>query len=89
MEWLRGLIDMVPRIDPPPCYDTEPERGNDGKWGRLVREPEDNKYGVLKVLLRADGLFVVFDPGRECPVFTGPRAEEEARAYAKEHWREE
>lgn len=77
---------MAPRIDPPPCYDTEPELGYDGNWGRIVREPENNKYGIVKVLLRADGLYAVLDPGRECPVFT---SEEEARAYAKEHWREE
>lgn len=81
---------MAPRIDPPPCYDTEPERGYDGQWGRIVKEPENNRYGVLKVLLRADGLFTVFDPalpmGAEHPVFT---SELEAREYAKEHWREE
>lgn len=70
----------------PTVYDTRPTKAFDGKYGAIVAEPRNNRYGVHKVLNRADGLSVVLDTtaslGRTMPVF---RHEADARGWAYAH----
>jgi hypothetical protein len=48
----------------------------------ILREPKNNAYGRFRVLVRTDGLFIVFDPDEWPPTTRTFRSEADARTEA-------
>jgi hypothetical protein len=73
----------------PALYDPDKLRGANERAANLrlgpnpvIKQPDDNLYGRFKVLVRTDGLYIVFDPTKWPPTSPVYRTELDARIAA-------